>query len=824
MPRTTSPVARVVLLALVLIGTAVCALVWTPDGSGPLHPAPWWMAIAVATGFGVAERAVFHLEHKREAITVSLSEVPTLYALVFLDLRLAVAARVIGGAVSVWSERRPPAFKMLFNIGLFAFETAAAGFLVRGVLRTTDDSLTWQVSISVVVIGITTAVGSLAVSAAIAQFEGGFLSKAAGELTSNAWVYALNASIAGLVLSPALVSPWLTPFAFVPLGMFWLFVRRQADVGQQLRDVQALQGFSGTISGAAGLDDIGALAVRETAPLLRARRCSLFVVDGAALSSIASLGEPIDLPDDLVAGAAGVTRHGAVCVAPLVTDEGLVGALVVADREGASSSFNDVDLARLRTVADQLAAPIARGRMHRQLEHEARHDQLTGLANRGAFERALTTRLAEQAERVDGGGPADGDRIVFVAMLDLDRFKEVNDTLGHHAGDELLIEVGRRLAGALHEGDLLARFAGDEFGIAGSRADENDVDTFIRACTTAVSRPCRITGLELVINASAGVTTVIAPEGTSQRSVPDTAALLRQADIAMYHAKQNHLGHDSYRAEIDRRTPARLSMLGDLRSAIDHGDIQLFFQPKLDLVTNVVCGAEVLARWDHPSRGPIPPSDFIVVAEQSGLIRPLTDHVIDGTIRAIAALDGLGHHLTLAMNLSAHDLLDELLCDRIEHRLDRHGVAADRLTLEITEGTLLYDSPRTRANIDRLHSAGVHLSVDDFGTGYSSLSYLRKLPVAELKIDRSFVTNLVVDTQDETIVRSTIDLGHNLGLQVVAEGVETSDVAERLRSLGCDVAQGYGICRPVSFDHLLSWFSTTTHAVRRHDTAGPLSW
>ena len=806
--RTSSPVARVVVLALVLIGGALAAMVVVPGGTTAVRGGPWWTAVLITCGFAVAERAVFHVEHRREAITVSISEVPTLFALLFLDLRVAIAARIVGGMVSVWSGRRPPMYKLLFNVGLFAFETAIAGLVIRALLRSTDGSITWQLTIGVLTVGVMTAVGSIAVSAAIAQFEGGFIAKAASELTSTAWVFALNASIAGLIVSPALVAPWLTPFAFVPLGVFWFFVRRQADINQQLRDVQSIQGFSGRIAGAAGLDEIGAIAVRDVAQLLRAGRCTLFVTDGSTFARIAAEGAPINLPAERCIESDGAARHDGVCVAPLVTDEGVVGALAVEGREGATDSFNDADLTRLRTLADQLAAPVARGRLHRQLEHEARHDQLTGLANRGAFERSLAALAA------------DAGRITFVVMLDLDRFKEVNDTLGHHAGDELLVEVAQRLTATVDDGDLLARFAGDEFGIAGTRPSLDDIDTVVRACTVAVSQPCRITGIELVINSSAGIATRPAGQGPPL----DPAALLRRADIAMYHAKQNHLGHDFYRAEIDRRTPARLSMLADLRAAIDHGDIELHFQPKLDLVTNVVCGAEVLARWHHPAHGSVPPSDFIAVAEQSGLIRPLTDHIIDGTIRALAELERRGHRLSLAMNLSTHDLLDELLCDRIEHRLERFAVAPDRLTLEITESTLLYDSPRTRNNIARLHERGIHLSIDDFGTGYSSLSYLRQLPVTELKIDRSFITNLVVDAHDETIVRSTVDLGHNLGLQVVAEGVETNDVADRLRALGCDIAQGYGICRPVPFEHLIRWLTTTGFTTRHHDSAGPLSW
>ena len=829
--RNTSPVARVVVLGLALVGVAVAAMVVAPGGTAPLRAGPFWLPLVVGVAFGVAERAVFHLEHRREAISFSISEVPTLYALVFLDIRLAVAVRIVGGLTVVWVTRRPPLHKLLFNAGLFALEVAVAACLLRTIVAWSDESITWMVAGGVIAVGVVSVVGSLIVCAAIAQFEGDFFGKAVTELRSSVWIFALNATIAGLTLAPALVTPWLSLFAIAPIAILWIFVQQQGVIGQTLRDVESIQGFAGRIAGEVDLAGIGRAAVDETTRLLRARQASLVIFDGEVALMTISAGETIEgLPARIDEPRwLAVLHHvddvepvgrlvDGLCAAPVLSEHGVVGVLVVSGREGAIESFHDADLRRLRTIADQLGAAVGRGLMHRHLEFEAHHDLLTGLANRAAFERDLAG-IRERA--LEYGSTA------FVVMFDLDRFKEVNDTLGHHAGDLLLIEVAHRLNSMTEPGDLLARFAGDEFALSGLRATIDDIDAFVRACTSAVARAFSIDGLELVINASAGVATQAgdADSGALLRRAGDAdSALLRRADVAMYHAKQNHLGHEFYRDEIDRRTPARLSMLADLRTAIDRAGIELHFQPKLDLVANVVSGAEVLARWNHPTRGSVPPIEFIKVAEESGLIRSLTDLVLEGSIGAIAALDARGHRLGLAVNLSTQDLLDELLCDRIERRLDQFGVEPARLTLEITEGTLLYDGPRTRSTIERLHEIGVHLSIDDFGTGYSSLSYLRQLPVTELKIDRSFVTNLVVDAQDETIVRSTIDLGHNLGLQVVAEGVETNDVADRLRVLGCDIAQGYGICRPLPFDQLTTWLVNTSFATRQADPARPLPW
>jgi EAL domain-containing protein (putative c-di-GMP-specific phosphodiesterase class I) len=238
----------------------------------------------------------------------------------------------------------------------------------------------------------------------------------------------------------------------------------------------------------------------------------------------------------------------------------------------------------------------------------------------------------------------------------------------------------------------------------------------------------------------------------------------------------------------------------------------------------MVVGMEALARWAHPTRGFVSPEDFVPVAEETGLIKQLTDLVLESSIQQVAMLKQHGHHLGLAVNLSTHDLLDELLADRVLRRLEQYDVDPSMLTLEITESSLLLDAPRSRATIDRLNDAGIRLSVDDFGTGYSSLSYLRRLPVSELKIDRSFVSNLLLEDQDEVIVRSIIDLGHNLGMQVVAEGVETDEILSRLRGFGCDVAQGYGICRPIPYDQFLTWLGTTQHPSRRQDPLRPGAW
>ncbi len=460
---------------------------------------------------------------------------------------------------------------------------------------------------------------------------------------------------------------------------------------------------------------------------------------------------------------------------------------------------------RLQNLTEQLAVSLRKGMLHQRIEREARLDGLTGLPNRTSFERSIV----EVARRRGSSEP-------FVIMLDLDRFKEVNDTLGHHAGDDLLIAVGERLAAVLDPGDILARLAGDEFAIVGTRDDRDQMLELAWTCVREIGRPVTLDGLEIVVTASAGLAII--------DDDVDEGAPLRYADIAMFNAKSQRLGVEVYRHEIDRRTPARLSMLGDLRSAIDQGDLHLNLQPKLDLTSGTVVGAEALVRWTHAVRGIVPPMQFVRVAEDTGLIKQLTDLMLDRGVSALKRIHQSGYHLGLSVNLSTHDLLDSRLAERVDGYLVANDVHPEMLTLEITESSLLIDAPRARATINQLHEVGVHLSIDDFGTGYSSLSYLRRLPVTELKIDQSFVVNLLLDEQDEVIVRSTIELGHNLGLVVVAEGVENNEVLERLHQLGCDVAQGFCISRPLAPKHFMSWLATTSHPSRVVDPLDFTRW
>ena len=429
------------------------------------------------------------------------------------------------------------------------------------------------------------------------------------------------------------------------------------------------------------------------------------------------------------------------------------------------------------------------GRRAAHSEHQALHDVLTGLPNRALFRDRVDRALS--AARREGGRPV-------VMLLDLDRFKEINDSLGHHHGDELLRLIGPRIAGVLRSSDTVARLGGDEFGVLLPTAPDAEAGAEVgEKILRALSEPFHVEGVELEVEASLGIAAY--PEHGEC-----VDALIQRADVAMYVAKGTRSGHELYVRERDDR-PDPLALVGDLRRAMDDGELAVVYQPKVHLATGAVHGVEALVRWEHPSRGLVLPASFVGHAEHTGLIRPLTIHVLEAALAQVGDWRRAGLDLTVAVNLSVRNLLDRGLPGDVAGLLRKWDVPATALELELTESTIMADPQRARTILEALHDLGVGLSIDDFGTGWSSLGNLRSLPVDEIKIDRSFVTGMTQEGNDATIVQSTIDLGRNLGLRVVAEGVEDDDVRRELAALGCDLGQGYLFGRPMSGDELVAW-------------------
>ncbi len=410
--------------------------------------------------------------------------------------------------------------------------------------------------------------------------------------------------------------------------------------------------------------------------------------------------------------------------------------------------------------------------------------------------------------RVDEALEARKDAPTVVMLMDLDRFKEINDTLGHHTGDTVLRHIAGRLVSAVGERGIVARLGGDEFAVVSTGiANEGEAIALAEDVRAAAQTPVLVDGMTLEVQASVGI--ALAPEHGD-----DAATLLQRADVAMYDAKSEGGGITAYTPDNDHYTPRRLSLVTELRAALSDGNLALHYQPKVRMSDRRVVGVEALLRWNHPTYGPISPDEFIPVAEHSGLIAPLTSWVIDTALTQAAHWNALGYELNVAVNVSARNVADERLLSEITALLAKTGVPPHQLVLELTETSVMTDLTGGIDLLHRLSATGAHLSIDDFGTGYSSLSRLAKLPVDEVKIDRSFVMGMEGDGSNAVIVRSTIDLARSLGLSVVAEGVETTAGWDALEALGCDSVQGYLISKPLAPDAFLEWIADNRASVR----------
>jgi diguanylate cyclase (GGDEF)-like protein len=795
------------LTAVLAAGAAVLHVTWVLDQPSPsLHGLPIWLALVAA--FAVAEIAVVHITIGRDAHTMAFAEVPFVIGLFMVSPSTVVTARVVGGMFAMFWPERYSLLKFVFNMAQWwigAIAAVLAWIALAGDSSAYDARRITAAFTAAVLVEVTS---SAAVTAVIVLRGGGARIRASMLATAIA-AAAANACFA---LTAVLVwhNDWRAVWIVGLLAAFVLLARRAHTALLRRHDaMERLHDFTRRIGGG----DLRLEAVvsevltgaRELLEVAQAR-LDLFAtdVDDLRTWSTDETGVQACTPErswtaatDELAPRRG-TRVDTLTVL-LHGEAGPIGAITVSGRLGDVGGLEQSDLKLLEALAGHAAIGLHNGRLADRLRdqvsenaHQAMHDSLTALPNRLMFDRSATTALAASES-------------CSVLLLDLDRFKEINDTLGHAAGDAVLQQVGSRLSAVVDGDACVARLGGDEFAVVMVDSQQRDAIALAERIRSALLAPLDVVGVTLTLDASIGI--ALAPVHGS-----DIETLLRRADVAMYAAKDAHGGVVVYAADRDHNSAARLALVADLRAAIANGDLVLAYQPKTQTMGREVHGVEALVRWSHPERGMIPPDDFIGIAEQTGLNGPLTEWVLRTALTQCREWLDDGLDLSVAVNISPRTLHDPSFAPALSDLLSETRVPAARLTLEITEGALMDDPERAIDVLWDLRRSGVRLSVDDLGVGHSSLSYLKRLPVHEIKIDRSFVTGMVDDGDDEAIVTAVIAMVHRLRMTVVAEGVEDERTLIRLAELGADVAQGYWMSRPLPAAQVPGWIAQWTGA------------
>jgi diguanylate cyclase (GGDEF)-like protein len=760
---------------------------------------------------------------RRSVMRVSLSEIPFFIGLAFLPPITLILAQVMAKViVCVW--RRQEVEKSAFNVASIGAATAAAAVFINQFrpLHLTHPKA-WLVL--VVAVWIHMLVSLFALVGVISLVQGRFI---VNEVVRTSLPMLMAGSINMTVALAALIlyeeSPWTLIILGTILACFiWAYrsfarFMRQHDTLAHIYELSRAIGdtpHDGTIS------DVLPARVRE---LLQAERATLWLPPNGHHPEVMLTARDespglIDLPGtpevlrnsvlktgksaavgrnlgdpEILAELRAVGGKDAIVV-PLRAGSAVIGTLEVANRLGGAQYFQPNDVRLLESVASHAAVAVENSRLVDRLRYDAYHDALTRLPNR----RRITTAL-EEAVKIRAPG-----EVVAVLFFDVDSLRDVNDSLGYAAGDRLIAEVGTRLRAAAPSAALVGRAGGDEFVVTLRMTSAEAAMSLAAALRKQIQQPMGFGSLTLDVDTAVGV--VVHPDhGT------DPATLLQRAELATHAAKSSANGVQQFSLGMESRSVRRLGLAGDLRRALDNNELEIYFQPKVDLRDRHLVGVECLARWEHPTHGSVAPEDFVAVAEHTGQLGRLTEVVLREGLKRAKEWADAGRPLGVAVNLSARTLIDTEFPNRVDELLREYAVAPDLLTLEITEDGFVGEEDRPLPTLRRLYELGVRLSVDDFGTGYSSLSYLRRLPVHEVKIDRSFVQGMATDTGDLAIVRAVVDISRHFGLAVVAEGVESELTLDLLAEIGCDIGQGFLFSRPLPHERLEAWLGVRTDA------------
>jgi diguanylate cyclase (GGDEF)-like protein len=799
----------------------------------------WWLIALLAIA---AEFMVFHVEFRRELYTFTFSEIALVLGLFLAAPRDLLIGRLIGEALFLALKERQPPRKMALNLAAFFGEVVTLLAVHQLLGRPLDIVRPGSWLVALVAMAVADLVGYLVVFQAVRWHGAPITLRSILEI--GALTIPVNTCFALVVGILLVEQPWATVLLAGVAAFLLLSYRSYTALSQRFESLSMLYDFTRLVSGAQRPDSVLEAILTQAKDLLRADRAEIWLADdtdsylrrrvdddGRSTSSLESeYGQAMHKWLSSVDGASIVSsaspqhygreiahalhaRDG--IVAPITESGVVVGLVAVVNRLGEITQFQETDRTMFSTLASHASVALENGRLIDRLHHEAHerrhealHDALTGLPNRVLF----GTRLREELKAMAGS-----DTRRAVAVMDLDGFKEINDTLGHQSGDIVLGEVARRISHSVGPSALVARLGGDEFAILfpsiGTRAE---LEAVARRVRDDVNMPILTHGMHINVSVSIGF--AVAPDDAS-----DAATLLQRADVAMYSAKAgNGNGVAFYEAHRDENSPRRFTLGNDLRAAIADGQLSLLFQPKVRITDGTMVGVEALARWRHPVLGQVPPDEFIPLAERTGVINSLTVYVLRAALAEARRWRDAGYDWTVSVNVAMRNLLDHDFVTTVGELLASSGVNPAWLTLEITETGVMSDATRTIDVLARLAQLGLNLSIDDFGTGYSSLSYLQTLPVNEVKIDKLFVLEMTVDPGAEAIVRSVLDLARNLGLSVVAEGVEDRATWERLRSLGCTMAQGYYLSHPIPAEDLQRWHSQL-HTLKLNDRREKLS-
>ena len=768
-----------------------------------------WPGLAVL--FAGAALLRVHIQFRREVHSVNLVELPLVLGLHLAGPLGLVAGQLTGSLAALVLGSRQTGRKLAFNLALSLLEACLASVVFAAVLDGHHPAGTRGLVATFTAVLATDLVSAALVLAAIRLNDGQVAARDVVQTLVTGAVAAVTtgslALVAVVVLRHDRQVAWLL---LVVAGTLYLAYRAYASLREQHERLRSLHRFARVVGRSEQSGTATTTVLAQARDLLRAGRAeiTLFTAGRPRVRTTLGPGEhqetvPVTDPEaatrllELAQADDGLLVSDAI-VAPLRDAGGAFGTLLVADRLGDVGAFDARDVTLLQTLAGHAGVALERSRLIDDLrreaaerEHQALHDGLTGLANRALF-------LDRVRQAIAGLGPGAS---LAVLLVDLDRFKEVNDTLGHSTGDLVLREVGTRLERTLPESHTIARLGGDEFAVLVPAVPDREAAVGVaRTVRAQLERPLTTEELELQVAGSVGV--ALCPEHGA-----DPGLLLQRADVAMYAAKAAHTGIEVYAADRDQYSPRRLALVGALRAAVEAHALTVVYQPKAELPGGRVTGMEALVRWHDPAHGTIPPDEFIPIAESTGLIAPLCRFVLETAVGQATAWRDQGMAAGVAVNLSVRNLLEPGLADRVRGLLATSGLPAGLLTLEITEGAVMTDPAAAIAVLHQLAGAGVRLSIDDFGTGYSSLAYLKRLPVDEVKLDKSFVLGMTTDPDDAAIVRSTVELARNLGLRMVAEGVEDQATWDALAAMGCELAQGYHLARPMPAAEATDWLA-----------------